>query len=142
MSYNFATKRFDQNPQLIHRRRNPLEVRHFLREEHWALNTTTEDRDSTYMLKIRVYWDGEKWDHFEFVATNYSLGEPVLLVTADEFNERVQAIRENEGDEAAKKWCDEQDETRVAAAWELEMRDALIRRYRAMAELIALHVTF
>lgn len=129
---------FTRAPQLIHRPG-------VNGQEHFGLSYIVNqgtDNENSYKLKVRVYWDDKEWNHYEFIR--YDMGDEIVLYTQEEYNNRVQAIRDNEGDEAAAEWVLEQREVAVmrASGYEPDLKAALIRRWEAMCELVSPHVTF
>lgn len=108
---------------------------------YWTLTFHLPRSDHTYELRIRHYWDDKKWNHYSFFRCDYAIGDPVQLVTREEFDGRVQAIRDNEGEEVAENWRMNQLEWRVMNNPEADIKAALIRRWEAVCELISPGVT-
>jgi hypothetical protein len=87
--------------------------------------------DNSYEMVIDRGWDGERWYRYSFIA--WVDGEWYHAITHAEYAARVQAIEENEGDEAGKIWMQHQNQVWV-------LRDnhpvfALRKRWEAMMEL-------
>lgn len=128
---------FTQPPQLI-LRKDPQ------RGDRWELSYTADicGEEKRFELHIKVAWDDKVWYHYRFFACDYALGDPKEMITQEDLETRLQAIRDNEVDElidakiefAIRKY-------QVIRGIEITMRNALIRRWEAMCELVSPSIT-
>jgi len=77
------------------------------------LPSYTEDNNSTYAMAIHSFYDGRRWYHYHFVRWDIHTGEWIEVVTNAQYQERLNFIRENEGELVAKVWAQEQDQVDI-----------------------------
>lgn len=100
---------------------------------------------SNYELRVRRFHganDNGELNSYKFFNTDYSLGDPVQIVTQEVFDAMKQAVIDNEGEEALNtcRWLVE-GEVRVFIRYEEEIMHQLIRRWEAMCEVVSPHYT-
>jgi hypothetical protein len=122
--------------------------RHFHELEHWSLSFIKDqgdlDNEHSYKLAIRYYHGDPDESPHHFHMYEMDSGNHIELITGEEFTERVDAIRQHEGDDEADKWVTEQygsyAQVRIITQWEFALYETLKRRWLALCELISPHV--
>lgn len=131
---------FTQRPQLVMRRNRNLDGRCI---DVWAISCSAlvGGEEHFYEVQVRVAWDGETWNHFKFYEV--VMGTEIELATEEEYQARLQAIRDHESDEVAEAWHRGQETVRVIRirGLEVDIREALIRRWNAVSELVFPQIT-
>lgn len=109
--------------------------------EHYALSLEYPHcgEDHLYALIIRYYWNGESWNHYSF--GKFVMGDFHELVSAEEFDRRLQHFTDNEGEENVDKWYAMNADLSIIRGIEIDIKDALIKRWEALCELVNPHVT-
>ncbi len=94
-------------------------------------NSELNTDDNSFEMVIDRGWDGERWYRYKFIT--WIDGEWYEACTKAEYDERVTAIAENEGDEAANIWKLHQNQVMVIRT-NHQVFD-LRKRWDAMMEL-------
>ena len=131
---------YDHEPQLsyrdVHMSGIPAHLRTITDRPHYclSLNIPICGEDRLYTLLIRYYWDNEAWNHYYF--GEYVMGDFEEIVSSDEIDAREQAYLDHEGN------LDGFYPPRPIRGIEKDIREALIRRWEALCELVTPHTTF
>jgi hypothetical protein len=98
---------------------NEVPTLHF-EDDRWALRLMpgleqcAERPEFSDWMLIRCAWTGETWFTYRFIRQR--AGRAKELITFDQLKERLEAIIENEGEEAADIWMEGQDQVEQISA--------------------------
>lgn len=115
-------------------------------EDTWKLSTSNFSPNFSLELRIKFAFHGTStyndvpsdWCEYQFVA-HFDDRQSVLVVTNEEWDAQVDAIRENEGGEAAYRWVQSSVCTcpAIDCTWADAMREfkSMVRSWEAMLQL-------
>lgn len=140
--YDIQFDRFTIPPTMCHRNAFKFDSPNDY-PQHWALITEVDvgGEEVSYELRVRHLWNGESWNQFAFYVVDYASGDPVRLMTSEEHHDGMAAVEEHEGEDAAHEWDQDETRHRVMRGFESKLKDALIRRWVAISELVGPAIT-
>jgi hypothetical protein len=94
---------------------------------------SSSDIESSYCLAIKVGFMGEDKGWFDYRFLKFSMGDHVEVVSKPNYDQRLQDIRDHEGDEIAHLW--DKHQMSVEVIYDQHPVFALRRHWEAMMEL-------